>query len=115
MGKRMGGMLLTAGAVALAAGLSAAPSLAATATTWNVSPGGAVTLTQSGHFTLADVTTGNSLACAHTKGTGQFKSGSGLSGARIGIHHRAVPEQVHRAGRADLHDEARPSPVGAQR
>lgn len=84
MGKRMGRMLLTAGAMALATGLSAAPSLAATATTWNVSPGGAVTLTQSGHFTLTDVTTGNSLACAHTKGTGRFKSGSGLSGARIG-------------------------------
>lgn len=84
MGKRMGGMLLTAGAVALVAGLSAAPSLAATATTWKVSPGGSVTLVKSGQFTLADITTGNSLVCAHTKGTGQFKSGSGLPGARIG-------------------------------
>jgi hypothetical protein len=84
MGKRTGRMLLTAGAMALATGLSAAPSLAATATTWTVSPGGAVTLTQSGHFTLADVTSGNSLVCAHTKGTAHFKPGRGLSGARIG-------------------------------
>jgi hypothetical protein len=84
MGKRIGALFVTAGAVALAAGLTAAPSLASTAATWNVSPGGAVALIQSGHFTLADVTTGNSIACARTKGTGQFKSGSGLPGAGIG-------------------------------
>jgi hypothetical protein len=84
MGERMGGMLLMAGAVALVAGLSAAPSLAATATTWKVSPGGSITLAKSGHFTLGDVTTGHSLVCARTAGAGRFKSGSGLPGARIG-------------------------------
>jgi hypothetical protein len=84
MGKRMSSMLLMAGAVALAVGLSAAPSLAATATTWKVSPGGAVTLAKSGSFKLQDVTTGHSLACRHTAGTGRFKSGSGLPGAGIG-------------------------------
>jgi hypothetical protein len=84
MGKRMGSVFLTAGAVALVAGLSTAPSLATTASTWNVSPGGTVALIQSGHFTLADVTTGHSLVCARMKGAGQFKSGSGLPGANIG-------------------------------
>jgi hypothetical protein len=83
MGKRMGSTLLIAGAVALVTGLSAAPSLATT-TTWTVSPGGTVTLTMSGHFTLQDTTTGKSFVCAHTKGTGSFRSGSGLPGARIG-------------------------------
>jgi hypothetical protein len=84
MGKRISSLFLTAGAVALVVGLTAAPSLASTATTWNVSPGGSVALIQSGHFTLADVTTGHSIVCARMKGTGQFKSGSGLPGAGIG-------------------------------
>lgn len=84
MGKHIGGMLLMAGAMALAAGLSTAPSLAATATTWKVSPGGSITLAKSGHFTVQDVTTGHSLTCGHTVGRGRFKSGSGLPGAGIG-------------------------------
>jgi hypothetical protein len=84
MSKRMGSLFLTAGAVALVVGLTAAPSLASTATTWNVSPGGAVSLIQSGRFTLADITTGHSIVCARTKGTGQFRSGSGLRGTGIG-------------------------------
>lgn len=84
MGKRVGGMLLMAGAMVLVAGLSTAPSLAATATTWKVSPGGSITLAKSGHVTLQDVTTGHSLACGHTTGTGRFKSGGGLPGAGIG-------------------------------
>jgi hypothetical protein len=84
MGRRMGSMIAMAGAVALVAGLNAAPSLATTATTWKVSPGGSVTLAKSGNFTVHDVTTGHSLACGHTTGTGRFKSGSGLPGAGIG-------------------------------
>ena len=84
MGKRMSSMLLMAGAVALAAGLSAPPAVAAAATTWKVSPGGSITLAKSGHVTVQDVTTGHSLACGHTTGTGRFKSGSGLAGVGIG-------------------------------
>jgi hypothetical protein len=84
MGKRVSSMLAMAGTMALVAGLSAAPSLAATATTWTVSPGGTVTLAKSGKFTVRDVTTGHSLACGHTTGTARFKSGSGLSGSGIG-------------------------------
>lgn len=84
MGKRIGAMLLAAGAVALVAGLSVTPSLAATAMTWRVSPGGAVTLVKSGSFTLQDIRTGHSLICTHAKGAGRFKSGHGLPGTGIG-------------------------------
>lgn len=84
MGKRIGVILLAAGALALVAGLGVTPSLAATATTWRVSPGGAVTLAKSGSFTLQDITTGHSLVCTHGKGAGRFKSGHGLPGTGIG-------------------------------
>ena len=84
MGKRIGAMLLTAGTVALVAGLSITPSLATTAMTWKVSPGGAVTLVKSGFFTLQDITTGHSLVCTHANGAARFKSGNGLRGTGIG-------------------------------
>jgi hypothetical protein len=74
---------VTAAAV-LGAGLGTAPSLAATATTWTVSPGGFYTGVESGHFTLLDTVTGNSLVCANTHVAGTFKSGTGLPGAHIG-------------------------------
>lgn len=84
MGMRMRAILSAAGTAALLAGLGATPSFAATAATWTVSPGGTVTMTPSGHFTLTDTTTGKVLTCAHTKGSGKFKSGSGLPGSNIG-------------------------------
>ena len=83
MSMRMRAILSAAGTVALVAGLGATPSFAATAATWTISPGGTVTMTQSGRFTLTDTVTKTLLSC-HTKGTGQFKSGSGLSGSGIG-------------------------------
>jgi hypothetical protein len=84
MGKRIGAIVMTVGTAALAAGLSAAPSFAATATTWSVSPGGTVKLIPSGRFTLTDTVSGKSLVCGHTNGSATFKSGRGLSGAGIG-------------------------------
>ena len=84
MGKRTGAIVVSAGAGALVVGLAATPSTATAATTWSVSPGGAVTLAPSGHFTLTDTTTGRSLVCPRSKGAGRFRSGSGLPGADIG-------------------------------
>jgi hypothetical protein len=82
MVKRIGALVLAAGT--LVAGPGVTSSFAGTATTWSVSPGGAFTATQSGHFTLTDTTTGTLLVCAHTKAAGSFMSGSGLPGAGIG-------------------------------
>ncbi len=84
MRKRIGAIVLTGGAAALLMATTGPPSLATTARTWSVSPGGSFTAAQSGHFTLTDTTTGNSLTCSTTKGQGSFKSGSGLPGAGIG-------------------------------
>lgn len=64
-------------------GLAATPSFATTPT-WSVTPGGSFTGTQSGSFTLADTTTGNSIVCTHTKAAGTLKTGTRLSGTGIG-------------------------------
>jgi hypothetical protein len=84
MRKGLGAIVSAGGAVALVIGLAASPSFATNVTTWSVAPGGSWTGIQSGHFTLADTTAGNSLVCTHTKAAGSFKSGHGLPGAGIG-------------------------------
>jgi hypothetical protein len=79
--KRTYGILFAGAATAAVIGMSAAPALAAT--TWSVSPGGAVTGT-SGTTTLKDTTTGNSLTCKSSATKATLKKGTGLSGTALG-------------------------------
>jgi hypothetical protein len=79
--KRTYGILFAGAATAAVIGLSAAPAFAAT--TWSVSPGGAITA-KSGTTTLTDTTTGNSLTCTSSKTAATLKSGTGLAGAGLG-------------------------------
>ena len=85
--------LTLAGAAALALGLGTASSAAlssaalssaaATAMTWTVRPGGAITAT-AGKTTLKDTTTGSVLICKSARMSGTLKGGSGLAGTSIG-------------------------------
>jgi hypothetical protein len=79
--KRTYGILFAGVATAAVIGMSAAPALAAT--TWTVSPGGAITA-KSGTTTLKDTTTGNELKCKSSSTSATLKSGSGLSGTGLG-------------------------------
>jgi hypothetical protein len=79
--KRTYGILFAGVATAAVIGMSAAPAFAAT--TWSVSPGGAIT-GKSGTTTLKDTTTGNSLTCKSSSTSATLKKGSGLSGTAIG-------------------------------
>jgi hypothetical protein len=76
---------LAAAALAPAAVLAAGPSAAsaATARTWTVSPGGAVTAT-AGKTTLKDTPTGAMIPCASSRMSGTLNAGGGLPGAGIG-------------------------------
>jgi hypothetical protein len=76
--KRICGILF---AVAAVVGLSAGPAVAAT--TWTVTPGGAITA-KSGTATLRDTKTGNSMTCTSSSTSGTLKKGSGLSGTGVG-------------------------------
>jgi hypothetical protein len=84
MFKRAGTILLTGVATAALIGLSV-PSFAGatTATTFKVSPGGAITA-KAGKTTLKDTATGTTLSCASSTSKGTLKKGSGLAGAGIG-------------------------------
>jgi hypothetical protein len=79
--KRTYGILFAGAATAAVIGLSAAPAFAAT--TWTVSPGGAITA-KSGTTTLKDTKTGNSLSCTSSSTSATLKKGSGLAGAGLG-------------------------------
>jgi hypothetical protein len=79
--KRTYGILFAGVATAAVIGMSAAPALAAT--TWTVSPGGAIT-GKSGTTTLKDTSTGSTLKCKSSATSATLKSGSGLSGTAIG-------------------------------
>jgi hypothetical protein len=68
-------------ATASVIGLAAAPALAAT--TWTVTPGGAVTGT-AGATTVNDVTAAQSITCTSSVVKGTLKHGSGLAGKAIG-------------------------------
>jgi len=70
-------------AVALTIGLSATASQAATAMTWTVTPGGAIT-GSAGTTILKDTTAGLTVTCTSSSATGTLKSGTGLKGAGIG-------------------------------
>lgn len=76
-------VLMTLAAATLAAALGATSSLAVTATTWTVHPGG----TSSGSISflgVQDTKTGGSFACTSSHLSVSFKSGSGLPGSGLG-------------------------------
>lgn len=83
MRKRTPSLIFTAGAITLTVGLGTAPSVAATATTWTVKPGGSVTAKSTASTTLTDTSTGTVLTCKSSSGTATLKSGSGLAGAKL--------------------------------
>jgi hypothetical protein len=83
MGRRVAATLFSAGAAALTIGLSATSALAAAATTWTVSPGGAIT-GKAGTTALTDTTSKVSLSCTSSKLAGSLKSGKGLAGKGLG-------------------------------
>jgi hypothetical protein len=72
---------LAGGALAVTTVLAASPASAAT--TWTITPGGAVTATTKS-FTLEDTTTGTSLPCGTSVLKATLKSGKGLSGTGAG-------------------------------
>jgi hypothetical protein len=84
MRNRRAGILAAGGAAVLAAALGVPTAVAAaTAKTWTVQPGGAITAS-SGQFTAADTTTGTLLRCLSSSASGALKSGSGIPGAAAG-------------------------------
>jgi hypothetical protein len=83
MRKRIVTLLAAGGAAALTVGLTAAPSFATAVTTWTVSPGG--TISVSGSAQVKDATTGTIAKCTSLQLGGTLKSGTGLSGASIGM------------------------------
>ena len=82
MSNRYARILAAGGATVLAATLAAAPALAAT--TWTIHPGGTITATSSGRFTVKDSTTGTVFTCPSATASGTLKHGSGLPGSRAG-------------------------------
>jgi hypothetical protein len=74
MRKHLTAVLLSTGAAALALGIGTATAMAAT--TWTITPGGAVT-GSAGTTTLKDTNTGNTLSCASSATKATLKSGSG--------------------------------------
>jgi hypothetical protein len=83
MPKRIGATLFTAGAAALALGLGATTSFAATAITWSVSPGGSIS-GAAGTTVVKDTTSGASASCTSSDLTGTLKSGHRLPGKGLG-------------------------------
>jgi hypothetical protein len=75
--------LLTTATAILAASTAVTPSLASTATTWTVTPGGNA-VAKSGVIRLTDTTTKKAGVCGSSTVDGTLKAGSGLSGTDIG-------------------------------
>lgn len=82
MRPRIGGLAL-AGAAVLAMAPGAVSAATATATTWTVRPGGAITA-KAGKNLVKDATTGSVLTCQSAHMSGTLQAGSGLHGAAIG-------------------------------
>jgi hypothetical protein len=80
--KRTGSVLVLGAVTAAMIGMAAAPAVGATATTWTVKPGGAITA-KAGVTKLKDTKTGSVLQCMTSSGKGTAKKGSGLPGAGI--------------------------------
>jgi hypothetical protein len=81
MTRRCARSLVAVPAAVLAATLGVTAALAAT--TWTVRPGGPLSLT-SGTLTFRDTKTGSDFTCTSSRFSGTLKSGSALSGTRIG-------------------------------
>lgn len=69
-------------ATVLAICLATTPSLATTATTWTVKPGGSFSAS-SGQVIVTDTANGIEIFCSSSSISGKFKSGSALAGAKI--------------------------------
>jgi len=76
MRKHLTKVLLSGGVAALAIGIGATTAMAVTATTWTITPGGAVT-GSAGQTKLTDKTTGTVLTCASSATAANLKKGSG--------------------------------------
>jgi hypothetical protein len=76
MRKHLTKVLLSGGVAALAIGIGATTAMAVTATTWTITPGGAVT-GSAGKTTLKDTNTGTVLTCASSATAANLKKGSG--------------------------------------
>jgi hypothetical protein len=70
-------------AAVLAIALAAAPSLATTAKTWTVKPGGKFSGRSSSRFTFTDANNRVAFVCSPSSISGKFRSGSGLPGTHI--------------------------------
>jgi hypothetical protein len=76
MRKRLTAAFLSSGVAAVALGFGAATAMATTATTWSITPGGAVT-GAAGQTTLKDAKTGTVLKCRSSATKATLKKGSG--------------------------------------
>jgi hypothetical protein len=76
MRKHLTKVLLSGGVAAVAIGIGATTAMAVTATTWTISPGGAVT-GSAGTTKLTDKATGQVLTCASSATSATLKKGSG--------------------------------------
>jgi hypothetical protein len=83
MRKRVCAAAVALMASALPIGLGATPTLAATTTTWTVTPGGTFS-GATGQITLWDSVTNYQMGCTSGQLAGTLKSGSGLNGYGIG-------------------------------
>jgi hypothetical protein len=83
MRKHLTKILLSGGVAALAVGIGATTAMAVTATTFTVTPGGAVT-GSAGKTTLKDTKTGTVLTCASSATAATLNKGSGQSGSGLG-------------------------------
>jgi hypothetical protein len=83
MRKRISRILFTGGVASLIVGLAAASALAITLVTWNVAPGGSITLT-GGQAVFKDSTTTWALRCQSSSGGGSLKTGHDLRGQDLG-------------------------------
>jgi hypothetical protein len=83
MRKPFSAALLTLASAGLAVGLSTATAMAATTTTWSVSPGGTIA-GSAGTTTVKDTTSGLTVTCSSSTVAGSLKKGTGLAGKGIG-------------------------------
>lgn len=77
-------VLLTAAAASLAATLGTTPSVAVTAATWTVKPGGRFSGSYNRSFQMIDSKTGAGEDCPSSSLSGKLKKGSGLTGSDLG-------------------------------
>ena len=76
-------ILLTGATTAAVIGITAGVALAATAITFSITPGGAITAS-AGVTKLKDTNTGSVLSCKTSASTGTLKSGHGIAGTNLG-------------------------------